>query len=272
MLQLGNYKMVEIKDIRLVIEVKNKEPIELMDLTKSLVSLASQFNSYVAKTADSKDNREAKLYVKHIKTGSVILELIEYASSGVIPFLENVNTIVGFAEYCKRAFTYVLKGEGDKQDLSVVDYREMSQIVSPVAKDGGSQLNISTTVNGNVELHFHISSIEANAFQNIAKKEIEKFAIPELSDDTKKKVLFYWYQARNNIKAKVGNKGVIEELSSKPVNIIFDDDYLGEQMLQDEVNPFLKLFVVDVKIQTVKGEIGAYKIVKMHEMFDKNED
>lgn len=84
-----------MKDIRLIIEINNKQPLELLDLTKSLVALASQFNSYVSKNGDSKENREAKLYVKEIRSGSVILELIELATIGVIPFLENVNTVIG---------------------------------------------------------------------------------------------------------------------------------------------------------------------------------
>ena len=91
-----------MKDIRLIIEINNKQPLELLDLTKSLVALASQFNSYVSKNGDSKENREAKLYVKEIRSGSVILELIELATIGVIPFLENVNTVIGFADYISK--------------------------------------------------------------------------------------------------------------------------------------------------------------------------
>ena len=37
---------VEIKDIRLVIKIDNKQPVELVDLTKSLFSIASQFSFY----------------------------------------------------------------------------------------------------------------------------------------------------------------------------------------------------------------------------------
>lgn len=262
----------ELKDIRLVIKIDNKNPVELMDLTKSLVSLASEFNTFVAKSADSKENREAKLYVKEIKTGSVILELIEIATVGMIPFLENVNTIVGFAEYCKTAFNYFLKNEGDKPEMSVSELRDMSQIVNPVAKDNGSQLNFSTTINGNVSLHFNLSSVEANAFQNIAKREIEKLVAPEILDEIKSKVLLYWYQARNDIKSKVGNKAVVEELSPNPLNVIFEDDKLKEQMIHDHDNFFLKVFVVDVKMQSVKGKLAAYKIVKLHDSFDKAED
>lgn len=262
--------MSEAKDIRLVIEIKNKQPLELLDLTKSLVSLASQFNNYASKYGDSKENREAKLYVKEIRSGSVILELIEMATIGVLPYLENINTIVGFAEYVKTSFNYFLGKSDKKPDLTIQDHKELSQIINPVANDNGSQINVSTTINGNVEVHLHVNSIEANAIQNVLEKQLKSLKAPEISDDIKTKVLLTWYQARNDMKSNVGNKGIIEDLSQKPMNIIIDDDAIKNEMLHKE-NPFTTVFVVDVKLQHVNGKIAAYKVIKLHSTFDIEE-
>src|SRR5258706_10023777 len=122
-------------DIRLIVEIKNGSPIELLDLTKSLVCLSSQFNSYAAAYGDSKENREAKLYIKEIKTGSVILDLVEFATVGAIPFVENVSTIVGFAEHIKKIADFFLKNKGEKPNLNKGDYADMSMIFNPIAKD-----------------------------------------------------------------------------------------------------------------------------------------
>jgi len=265
-------KIQTTQDIRLVIKIENKNPIELLDLTKSLVSLASQFDSYVVKNADSKENKEAKLYIKEIKSGSVILELIEYATIGIIPFIENTNTIIEFAEFCKKTLTYFLKNEGEKPYLSPTDYKEFSSILTPVAKDNGSQFNLSTTVNGNVFLHVHLNSTESNAIQNIIKKEIEQLKIPEQLNEVQTSVLMTWYQARNDLKCKIGNKGVIEEISNKPLNITFENDEIKETMLHSDINPFKTAYVVDVKIQTIQEKPAAYKVVKMHEYFDINDN
>lgn len=260
--------MSEQKDIRLVIEINNKQPLELLDLTKSFVSLASQFNTYASKYGDSKEDREAKLYVKEIRSGSVIFELVEMATIGVIPFLENVNTIVGFAEFVKKSYNYLLGKEKEKPvDFTSNDLKDLSQIVNPVAADNGSQLNISTTINGVVHFHFNIGSMEANAAQNIIDKEVKKLKSPELLDDIKTKVLLTWFQARNDMKSNVGNKGIIEDLSPKPMNIVIDDDAIKDEMLHKE-NPFTTVFVVDVKLQHVGGKTVAYKVVKLHGTFD----
>jgi hypothetical protein len=254
-------------DVRLVITIENKKPIELLDLTKALVSLANQFNNYVSKNGDSKEAREAKLYVKEIRSGSVILELMELANIGVLPFVENMNTILDFAGYIRKAYNARLgKADEPSPELTHNDLRDLSQIVNPVANDSGSQINISTTVNGNVELHLHIDSNEANAVQNIFQKELKALRAPEESDDTRSKVLLKWYQARNDMKSDTGNKGIIEDISSKPLNIIFHDDGLKDAMLHRD-NPFTTVFVVDVKLQHVSGKLAAYKITKLHETF-----
>lgn len=256
-----------MKDIRLIIEIHNKQPLELLDLTKSLVALASQFNSYASKNGDSKENREAKLYVKEIRSGSVILELIELATIGVIPFLENVNTVVGFADYMKTAYNFFLGKSDKKPELEPTDFKELSQIVNPVANDNGSQMNVSTTVDGNLELHLHLDSLQSNAIQNVFQKEIKNLKLPEVQDEVQTSALLTWYQARNDMKSSVGNKGTIESLSKKAMNITFDDDNLKDKMLHGE-NPFTTVFVVDVKLQNVGGKLVAYKVVKLHESFE----
>jgi hypothetical protein len=254
------------KDVRLIIHIENKQPIELMDLTKSLVSLASQFNDFVKTTANV-ENREAKLYVKQIKTGSVILDLIEIATAGALPFIENINTIVGFADYLKNGFKYFLGDKSAKNpEFSTKDCTEFSQIVNPIAKDNGSQFNISTTINGDVTNILVMSSLEANAFQNIIKAESKQMSLPEQKGDYEK-VVMYFDTTKSNIKADTGNKAIIETIDKKPAKVIFDTDDLKEKILKSDENPLITAFVVNVKVETVKDKIAAYKVMSLHETF-----
>ncbi len=263
---------VEIKDIRLVIKIDNKQPVELVDLTKSLFSIASQFSSYAEKNGSHKLEREAKLYVKEIKSGSVIVELVELATVGMIPFVENINTVLGFGEYCKKAYDFLLKGEGESPELNQTDYKELSAILSPIAKDKASQINFSTTINGNVNFNFNLDSTQSNAVQNIVKRELDFLKLPEQQDNKHEKVVMTWFQARGNIKSKSGNKGLIEEISKKELNVIFEDDNVKEKMLHSDINPFTTAFVVDVMILNINGKPSIYKIFKLHEYFELNEE
>ena len=101
---------------------------------------------------------------------------------------------------------------------------------------------------------------------------LEQLKIPEQLDDTITSVLLTWFQARNDNKSNVGNKGIIEDISKKPLNITFESDEIKEKMLHSDINPFNVAYVVDVKIQTIQEKPAAYKIVKLHNHFDLNEN
>lgn len=262
----------EIQDIRLIFTINNKQPIELLDLTKSLVALSTNFDRYTSENGENKENREAKLYVKEIRSGSIIIELIELATVGVIPFAENINTILDFATYFKSSVNFFLKGEGKNPELGPSEFKEISTIVSPIAKDKGSQLNISTTVNGNVTINFNLNSNESTAIQNIFNRELKKLKLPEISDKSEDRVVLTFYQARSDKTSKIGNKGTIESLNKKPMNIVFDTEELKTEILHSDVNPLKTAYLVDVKIETINEKPSIYRIIKLHEYFELEED
>lgn len=263
--------MENTNEILLRIEIKNKTPIELLDLTKSFVSLANQFNSYVASNGESKEDREAKLYVREIKTGSVILDLVELATKSILPFVENVNTIVGFAGYIKDAYNFLI-GKSKEQPTYFThnDYRDLSQILNPVANDNASQINVSTVVNNTTNVYLTINSLEANAIQNIIEKRDKELKESAPSNDIKTNVLLTLFQTKADPKAKTGNKGIVEDISPKSFPLIFDNEELNRRILHQEFNPYEKIFVVDIQPQHVSNKIAAYKIINLHEVLDKD--
>jgi hypothetical protein len=91
---------------------------------------------------------------------------------------------------------------------------------------------------------------------------------PEIPENPKERVLLVWYQARTDIKSKVGNKGIIEEISKKPLNITFENEALKEELIHGDINPFRTAYIVDVKVMTVQEKPTVYKILKLHEHFD----
>lgn len=262
--------MTESKEIKLVVKIKNQKPVELLDLSKSLAGIASQFNNFTSKNAQSKDESEAKLYVKEIRSGSIILELVEIASIGVIPFIENTNVILEFSKYCKSVFDYFISDKGENPNLSLSDCKEFAAIVNPVVKDNGSQIIFSPTINGKAFFNFSADFKDANSFINQLKDVQASIKEPINNEEINNSVILTWYQARNEYNNNVGNKGVIEDISKRPLNITFENDDLKEKMLHCHINPFNTAFVVDVRIQTVQGKPVAYKVLKLHDYFDIN--
>src|SRR5258708_7552480 len=129
-----------------------------------------------------------------------------------LQLISYTNALVNFFKHIKAAYDYLSGASDVKPPLDKTTYQNLSNIVEPVAKDRGSQINI-----GNVsgDLVLHINSTEANAIQNAAKREIELLAEPTVG--IHEKVLLYWYQARNEAKSGTVDRATIENISPKPL-------------------------------------------------------
>lgn len=261
-------KSKPMEDIRLHIHIKDTQPMELLDLTGSLVALNSQYVSYLKRHAGDNIRSEAKLYVKEIRHGSVIVELVDTMAVAVLPFMENANTIIGFVEYCKAAIGYFLGKSDDNPGLTVSDCRDFGNIVNPIAADNGAVINIGTYINGDVKVELTTNSMESNAIQNAVRKEIKRLSVLEQTD-MHKNVLMTWQQASSDIRNNAKNRGVIDSIiPGRAMKVLFEDDDVKRKMLYGEDNPLTSVYVVDVKVETSQNKPVAYRIVKLHETFE----
>jgi len=180
--------------------------------------------------------------------------------------MEHAVTVVDFCKYLNSAYSWLLGNESDKPAaIEIANLENLSNIIEPVAKDNGSQINIST-VNITEPIYISINSQESNAIQN---------AITRFTGDLKKpissiheKVVLYWYQARNDVKAKTGDKAIVESISKKPVKAICMNESIKAKMLRDSENPFTHSYIVDLTVETVQGRPALYRILDVHEILE----
>ena len=250
---------------KLTIEIKNSRPVELLELAQSFQSFADEYKRHLLKKEEPQIADDIKLYIKEIKSGSIITDLVALSTMS-LPFVENTNSIIDFAGYLKNAYDF-LTGKTDKKPmLEKANYENLSRILEPIAKDNASQINCSTVINGNVILTLNIDSTAANAAQNMATREI--IALKEPTTGFKEKVLLYWYQARNDPKSTTGDKAIIESIHKWPVKAMFANAGIKAKMLLDAENPFIHAFVVDVAVETINDKPAFYKIIDVHEKID----
>ena len=258
----------EIQDIRLHVHIEDTKPMELLDLTNSLVSLNNQYVAYLKRHLNQNMNSDAKLYVKEIRKGCVIVELVDTLTAVVIPFVENANTIIGFASYCKEVIQYFLGRNNNNPGLTISDCKDFKNIVNPIAVDNGAVLSIGTLINGDINIEVKTNNVEANAIQNAIRKEINRLSVSQQTD-IYKNVLMTWQQASSDIKNNVKNKGVIDSvLPGKALKVLFDDDDIKRTMLYGDDNPLTSVYVVDVKLETSQNKPVAYRVISFHEMFE----
>lgn len=247
-------------EAELTIEVKNARPVELLDLTGSLTALANEYMRHLQRSHPEDSASEVRLYVKEIHSGSIIASLMA-ASPGIIQGVSYVNSVVSFSNFLKKSYDFLTGKTAEKpDDLDKKTLENLYQIVEPIAKDSGSQLNINT-VNGNV--YYNVTSAEANQAQNaIARLKHDDSAV---TTRLHQQVLLYWFQARNDAKSTAGDKGIIESISAAPVKVICATDSIKMDMILDKENPFKEAYIVDVAIETINDKPMVYKIIAVHE-------
>ncbi len=246
----------------LTINMKNKQPVDLIDFAQSMISLGAEYSDFIAESQNHLVSDEIKLYIKEIRPGSIITELVALAPA-LMPFAEHANTVIDFTKHFKSCIEY-LKGSGSKPvDLDKQTLSRVSKFVEPIAKDVGSILQLDAS-NNTGSITININSTEANAIQNKATKEIEKLKEPILG--LHKQVVLYWTQTRSD--NRKGYKGIIESISDKEVKILFDSDEIQYEMIHGEDQIYEKAYVVDVYVETIKDKPAVYKIKKFHESID----
>ncbi|WKZ15466.1 MAG: hypothetical protein QY317_16345 [Candidatus Jettenia caeni] len=254
----------------LKIEIRNNQPVELFDLTNTFINLCEHYRHFIAdykiRYKETVLPENIKLYIKEIKTGSIITDLVAFAPC-VLPIALQVNTIIEFSIHLKNSYYYFLGKNNKPRTYEKHEYNQFSNIIEPIAKDHGSQINISTTINGDVHLNFGLNSMEANAIQNAIERELK--LISATQKDRHEKVLLYLYQAKGDVDSNTGNKGIIEKISLSPIKVIFDNEEIKRNVLLNVKNPFLMAYIVDVEVDTIEGRPALYKIVAFHECFDK---
>lgn len=247
---------------KIVVEIKNHYPVELLDLTQSLYSFAKEYEGYAHAEFEGADRSGTKLFVKEIRAGSIITELVPIAA-GMLPLLSEANTVIGFAKHLKLAIDWLRNPNREtKPVISRNTLTNVSSIVDPVAKDSASQINIHTEIENYAPVYITVNSQEANALQNNVRTELDLLRAPIVGRH--KKVLMYWWQTRNDT-SQAGDRAIIESISTKPVKVIFESEKIKLDILKLDDNLFKHAFIVDVDVETVENRAALYKVVRVHE-------
>lgn len=260
---------VDMSEAKLTIKIENTKPIEITDFTEAFESLGNQYYKFLSESEHFKLSKETKLYVKEIRTGSIITELTDMVPA-IIPFVEYSNSVIEFTNYLKSAYDYFAGKVSERpKEFDLKDCNNLSNVIKPVAKDNGSNITFTGDFNfGDVTINMNLSSVEANAIQNGINRY--KSELNEQKSNVHGNVLFYWDSAKYDEKSKAIDRGFIDAISDQSLRVTFDDDRIKYQMLDMEDNPFHFMFLVDVEVLTVNNDIPKmYKVLRLNDTLAK---
>ena len=259
----------EPESMSLIVTIENSRPMELDDFANSFRALADEYKRYLANEAPGAVDDNAKIYIKQIRSGSIIAELQSYAGT-MLPMFDHAKSVIEFAGYLNTSYKWLLGQitEDKKPPLERRNLTNLVTIIEPIAKDSAAQINFQPVINGNPTFILNLNSTEANAAQNRANREIDFLQEPKTGRHSN--VAMYWFQARNAI-GTAGDRAIIESISPRDVKCTFYNEGLKSAMLLGEENPFQFAYEVDVDVETVGGRPVLYKIVAFHQRLEKPE-
>ena len=251
---------------KLEVTIKNEKPVVLTDLTMSLLGVNQQFQRFLETETNQDYQPSTELYIKEVRSGSIIVELVALAMP-IVPLIWEGGPLSQWVLQAEAIVHWFLgKLDTPPKDLSKNDLKQWNSILEPVAKDNGSQLNLTVSDGGKVINQFFINSQEANAAQNQIQREIENLEDPD--EHIQKRKVMVWYQTKFDTESHTGDKAIIEAISKKAVKVIFENNAVKEAMLKGDERyskPWHKLaYIVDVEVQTVNGSPKLYTVLKYY--------
>ena len=251
-----------MEKVELSIKISNKKPIELNELTNSLNAFSREYDLF-CKDSLGYEKNQRKLEIVKLEKGSLCVVL-----TSIIPVLiENQDSIYYFGKYFVEALKYFIsKKKKPPQTYSKNNCDNLSNFLNQTANDNNSNLDIKIVGNNNniqpiTLIVTHKEGIEAR--NNIAEYKHQLLQSEPL---IKYKQTFYWASASfiKNKQDEFADKGIIESLDSKPYKIIFEDDKDRKNIIQKKKWQDL-IYLVDVEVILVQGEVTIYKILKVYE-------
>lgn len=269
--------LLSMEGPRIVIEIHNSQPIDLLDFTGSLTALAREHEAALKRERPGLAAEESRLLVVDIRRGSIVLELV----AALAPFVsqaELINTSVDFVRNIGDALSLLRQPGGRLPDATTQRLKNLNDTVRAIANDSSGKMDIyARHQDGDVLQEFAVQRSEAVTIQqNIAaqRKEIE-----HQSNEPLRPVLMRLHQSSiEDLKVgkRTAEKGVVERIDLAPRTLIYVSDLAGQTIksaiLAHEGNPFQKAFVVDVDVEYVNGRARAYRVLNVYDVIDLEDE
>lgn len=252
---------------KLEITINNNNPVVLTDLTLALLAVGQQFERFIENETNKQHQIGAELYIKDVRSGSVIVELVAQILP-VAPILWQGGSLTEWVNHAKSVIEWLNgKLSTPPKDLTKNDLKQWNNILEPVAKDSGSQMNFTVSHGGRVINKVFISSEQANAAQNGIRRKLELFDEP--ADHIQRKRIMVWNQTKFTDGTSTGDRAVIESITQAPVKVIFENNEVKKAMLAGDTR-FKKqwhelAYIVDVRVQTIRGVPKVFTIINYYD-------
>lgn len=270
-------------DPHLILTIDTKNPIELGDFVSTFVGLGSQYERF--HDGEHPEARgEARFYVREVRAGSIIAELVPYALPGipalgaVMATIKHANDLVKFVDNVRDKLKPYFSRGGRTPDTSKSEILDFIKTVGALAHDEDGKLSLAVYEDGQRKVSFDFSTREARTAEGNLLEHRAELEATSNADHQRVTLRFVRPSAEAGKPGrKGGERGIVDKISPHARPIMYASD-LAEQRMKHELleaqgNVFRLLFDVDVNVEmSATGRPLAYRITAVHAVVDGDED
>ena len=282
-------------DARLEVNFDVDRPIELVQLTLALQSMARDYRRYandaVRDSGGKVSDDDIKLYVTKVETGSIVAELGSAASvmGAFVPLLPVSPLFAGYVQFFAESvsyFTSLARRTGLKaSDITATKAaaQAIADIMAVPASIVGSKFKLSARVAGKnadgAEFAAEIVLTSEEAAEAQRGALIAQKVLDYRGDADHENVLLYFERTSTKgakSDGRTDDKAVINSISPKALPVHFasalDAARINDMKADPRQNPFKAGFRVDVNVETDRNQIPRfYRVVHFHEVISDDD-
>ena len=161
----------------LEIRYENRRPVELLDFSNSLAAIAERYRELDAMYGV---RRSGRLYVREMRPGSIIADLIPLLEP-VSALMDHRETLAAFMASLDDLFRLFHQYTPRlRERVSTRSARQVQRILNPTANDRGSQLFLTINVEGDLHIDpsIQIDTERARAIQRGTQRFLQDGPLP----------------------------------------------------------------------------------------------
>lgn len=236
---------------RFIFKIDTTNPIPLDDFTSAITAIGNEYSLF--------HNGYQELKISKVREGSYEIEFLAVAYAGLFTTIENVNNVFEFIAHIRRIISLILRQGNTDVEIPKETALNVIKMINPIININNSTINFNSPGEST-----SITNTEALTIKEYAERICKRS-----QNQTKNlyhKVLFYWHQACfDEKKPNVGNKGIIESISSAAIGVIFQDDEskTKEEMTTsfDGIDWQKRGYIIDVEVMYRGNAIVKYKVL-----------
>ena len=255
------------KDNILTFKINTDESVNVKELSESLLAI---HDLYIKELGD--ENCSVK--ISEVRHGSFEFDFTLIMLS-IIPLMENVNIVSDFIGKIQKLYNFFLstKNTQNVTDLPLrEDVENINKMVQPIININGGNPTINIYGRDNKSCNISISQNEAKTISENGKIFIQQQE--SIKNQELEKILTFQDQIINFQQTrsdnKKGTKAICSEIYKKEVDVDFEIDFIKNNILHKDYNPYSFLYVVDLRVE-FKNEIPKkYTIIALKNMRNKD--